>query len=113
MSFYTDEQINNIVDSILKDAELFSTTTTELYIDNNKPKNINIDKEEKEIEYLLKPYECDICFQDDLRNINKISLECGHNLCISCINKIIAKHVENNKESSCPYCRIPLKIKKY
>ncbi|XWV25863.1 hypothetical protein QJ857_gp1218 [Tupanvirus soda lake] len=46
--------------------------------------------------------ECCVCYDE---NIEMVSLQCCHPLCISCYNKLV-----NNKFFNCPLCTNPMKI---
>ena len=91
----TDEEINKIVDSLLNDTsiELFTSFT------NLNDKSLSINKI-KETDELLMLYNCEICQEENNRNINKIVFICGHDICGYCLNQIL-----KTNEPKCPYCR--------
>ena len=46
-------------------------------------------------------YICQICFQN-VYTIKKIKLDCGHNLCVHCNNRLLNI---NDRDFTCPFCR--------
>ena len=53
-------------------------------------------------------YECAICYDDGIKNINFIKLNCNHNFCNLCLKKLI-ENTQNNMKPCCALCRTEIK----
>jgi len=53
--------------------------------------------------------DCAICYDDDIKNINFVKLNCNHKFCNTCLKKSI-ESTQNNKTPCCALCRTEIKI---
>lgn len=87
-----EEDRDAVVDALLSNYDFIELHST----NSNSTKPNNIDE-------LLKKYDCEICQEESNRNINKITLSCGHDMCEKCIQKMFI--YKKNKVINCPFCR--------
>jgi hypothetical protein len=52
--------------------------------------------------------DCAICYEDDIKNINFVKLNCNHKFCNTCLKKAI-ESTQNNKTPCCALCRSEIK----
>ena len=53
--------------------------------------------------------DCAICYEDDIKNINFIKLNCSHKFCNVCLKKM-CQHKQNNGIPCCPLCRSDITV---
>lgn len=88
LNYMANNQINNSLDNFKNDCSLLK------YVDivfdaTNIPSNLELETE----------LECSICYNSAQKK-TAAKLQCHHEFCIDCIEKIIQKKIMN-----CPYCR--------
>ncbi|XP_043942311.1 E3 ubiquitin-protein ligase TRIM39-like [Protopterus annectens] len=67
---------------------------------------MELDRTEKNSDSVLNELVCPVCL--DLYD-HPVTLECGHNFCKSCINRVL----DVQPDASCPQCRKRLAVRKY
>ena len=48
---------------------------------------------------------CSICQEDDVEDVDRVKLSCGHTFCADCVSKCFESRSLNN---NCALCRVPM-----